>query len=179
MLNSLYGVDAPWQLREDFEAPDHPGEFDPNLGAYSLRTADSLLGGWNQSIPVVDKSEWRDPQVADAYVTVALASDPLSATHQPPAMRIPRGFQFDAYEMSRGRRFWDASDIRASTLVIRGELDFWSRPADLEALRTELVNAPQAEMRVIPNATHYLFNDRPEHGRQALLDEVIYFLSGD
>lgn len=177
MLNSLYGVDAPWELRAAFEEPDRPGEFDHDAGAYGLRTAASLLAGWDRSIPVADKSEWRDPRVAAAYVAEALASDPLSETQAPPAMRIPSGFQLESYEMSRGRRFWDAGAIRARTLAVRGDRDFWSRPVDLEALERGLVNAPQVRIVTISDGTHYLFNDRPERGRQAFLDEVVTFLA--
>jgi pimeloyl-ACP methyl ester carboxylesterase len=177
MLNSLYGVDAPWGMRAAFEAADRPGQFDPAAGAYGLRTAASLLGRWDDSIPVADKAEWRDPRVAEAYVAEALASDPMSETHSPPAMRIPTGFQLESYEMSRGRRFWEAGDVRARTLVVRGERDFWSRPEDLDALGRELAHAAVARTVTIPGGTHYLFNDRPECGRQVFLDEVVMFLA--
>jgi pimeloyl-ACP methyl ester carboxylesterase len=179
ILNSLYGIDAPWSLRAAFEPADRPGEFDRAAGAYGLRTAASLVGRWDDSIPVEDKSQWRDPRVAEAYVAEALASDPLSATHSPPAMRIPSGFQLESYEMSRGRRFWEASDVRARTLVVRGEGDFWSRPEDLQAFERELVHAAQARTVTIPGGTHYLFNDRHERGRQAFVDEVVTFLAAD
>jgi pimeloyl-ACP methyl ester carboxylesterase len=178
-VNSLYGVDAPWELRAAFEAEDRPGEFDRNAGAYALRTAAGLLRLWDRSIPVDDKSEWRDPVVAESYVDTALASDPLSETHTPPAMRTPSGFQLDSYEMSRGWRPWQASDLRVPTLVIRGERDFWSRPRDLEALGDELVSAPRARTVTIPDGTHHLFNDRPERGRTRFLEEVTTFLAVD
>lgn len=62
------------------------------------------------------------------------------------------------------------------TLVIRGELDFWSRPEDLSALETGLVNAAVVKAVTIPNATHYLFNDRPNRGRDRFIQEVQTFL---
>jgi pimeloyl-ACP methyl ester carboxylesterase len=177
MLNSLYGVKAPWQMREGFEASERPGEFDASIGAYTLRSAESLLRGWDSSIPIENKAQWRDPRVAEAYVVEALASDPLSATHSPPAMRIPAGFQLDSYGMSRGWRPWEARDVRARTLVIRGERDFWSRPDDVATLQRELTNAEDVRLVTIPDGTHYLFNDRPEHGRQQFLEEVVAFLA--
>ena len=177
ILNSLHGVDAPWTLRTAFEAPQRPGEFDRDAGAYGLRTAESLLARWDQSIPVADKGEWRDPVVAEVYVREALASDPASRTHSPPAMRVPSGFQLESYEMSRGRRFWEASDIRVPTMVVRGERDFWSRPEDLEALGRELTRAPRVRTVTIPGGTHYLFNDRPERGRRRFVEEVVAFLA--
>ena len=179
MLNSLYGVDAPWQLSRAFEAPNRPGEFDPGTGAYGLRTAPGLLARWDSSIPTADKGEWRDPRVAEAYVREALASDPASGTYTPPAMRIPSGFQLDSYEMSRGRRFWEAGNVRVPTLVVRGERDFWSRPEDLEALERELAAAPRVRTVTIPGGTHYLFNDRAERGRERFVEEVVEFLAPD
>lgn len=176
LLNTLYGLSAPWELREQFEAPGRRNEFDGALGAYSLRTASSLLAGWDDSIPTDDKSAWRDPVVGDAYVAEAMASDPLSESHEPPAIRVPRGFQREAFEMSMGRRYWEASEILAPTLVVRGQLDFWSRPEDAEVLRTEINQAGVARLVTILGGTHYLLNDRPEHGRTDFLREVVAFL---
>jgi alpha-beta hydrolase superfamily lysophospholipase len=64
LLNSMYGVDAPWALRQRFEDPQHPGSFDPHAGPYRLATVESLLDGWNRSIPVSNKDDWRNPRVA-------------------------------------------------------------------------------------------------------------------
>ena len=177
LLNGLYGVDAPWPLRSAFEAPGQAGVFHAGVGAYVLRTGASLLAGWDRSIPTDDKGAWRDPAVAEAYVAEALASDPRSVDHIPPAMRVPAGFQLESYELSIGRRFWEARDLRARTLVLRGARDFWSRPADLEAIRTEAVHAERLRAVTIPDATHYVFNDRPHRGRDALVSEVLGFLA--
>lgn len=177
MINSLYGVDAPWGLRAAFEAEDHPGTFDAGVGAYVLRTGAGLLGGWDRSIPMEDKAEWRDPRVAAAYVAGALTSDPQSDRHDPPAMRTPAGFQADSYLMSRGHRFWEAAALGVPTLVIRGERDFWSRPEDVEALQRELTNAPRFRTVTIPDATHHLHLDRPDRGRRQLLEEIGSFLA--
>lgn len=179
MLNSLYGVDAPWELRASFESPDQPGEFDPNAGAYGLRTGASLLAAWNRSIPAEDKTEWRDPQVASAYVAAALASDRQSDHQDPPAMRIPRGFQLDSYLMSRGERFWLARDLQSKVLIVRGERDFWSRPMDLEALANDIGDDTRVGTMTIPGATHYLLHDRPQRGRDRFLAEASAFLAAD
>ncbi|MBD2103696.1 alpha/beta fold hydrolase [Leptolyngbya sp. FACHB-261] len=174
MLNSLYGVDAPWPLRESFEDPSRPGQFNPNAGD-RLATAEDLLSSWNRAIPTTDKSQWRDPAIADAYQRTALASEPTS-NRQPPSLRIPGAFRQDAYNLSRGQKYWQASDIWVPTLVIRGERDHWSRPEDLTALQAELVNAPTARTVSIPDGTHFLFLDRPERGRARFLQEVLSFL---
>jgi pimeloyl-ACP methyl ester carboxylesterase len=80
-------------------------------------------------------------------------------------------------QFSTGSKYWNAADIRVPTLVIRGEQDFWSRPEDMTALKTELVNAPKVRTATIAQGTHYLFLDRPERGRDRFLQEVLSFFS--
>ena len=94
LLNALYGADAPHPLMghgSDMEDPTHPGRLNPSIGAYRCNTAESLLGGWNRSIPIEDTAAWRDPAIADSYVREALASDPESTNHNPLCFRSPNG----------------------------------------------------------------------------------------
>jgi pimeloyl-ACP methyl ester carboxylesterase len=176
MLNSLYGVNAPWEFGKTLENPERPGRFDSTAGAYRLNDALGILQLWNRNIPVEDKSQWRDPSVAQAYQQQSLKSDPTSATRQPPSLRLPGAYRLESYNLSQGQKYWNAKDITVPTLYIRGERDFWSRPADLQALEAELVNAPRKKMVTIAEATHYLFLDRPERGRDRFLQEVTGFL---
>lgn len=175
MVNSMYGVSAPWGLASGFQNPRQPTQFDPLAGACRIADGVSLLGGWNRAIPTEDKTIWRDPRVADAYVREGLASDPLAFSRTPPAMRIPGAFRKEHFEMARGNKYWDAHNIRVRTLYVRGTRDHWSRPEDLEALKRDLTNAP-ADFRSIPDATHFVFLDRPERGRSAFLKLVLDFL---
>ncbi len=177
LLNSLYGVNAPWELGKSFENPERPGEFDPNAGAYRLNTADGLLRQWNQTIPLEDKSQWHDPAVALCYQQQALKSDPTSSTRQPFSLRIPGAYRLESYNLALGQKYWRAKDITVPTLIVRGERDFWSRRADVSALKAELVNAPRAEVVTIPDGTHYLFLDRPERGRTQFIQSVLLFVS--
>jgi len=176
MLNSLYGVDAPWKLRSAFEDPNNPGTFDTSGGAYRFNDAAGLIAQWDRTIPVKDKNQWRDPRVVEAYQRAALASDPTSETRNPPSMRIPAAYRLESYNLSIGQKYWNAADIGVPTLVLRGELDFWSRPEDLQALEAELINAPRVETVTIPDGTHYLFNDRSERGRDRFIQEVLSFI---
>ena len=176
MLNSLYGVNAPWALTRRFENPNDPGTFDPSGGAYRLVDYAGFLRGWNNSIPVDDKPQWRDPSVADAYARTAVRLDPTSQTRTPPSARIPTAYREESFNLAQGYQFWDAHDINVPTLYIRGELDFWSRPEDAVAIASDLVNAPVVQTLTILKATHYLFNDRPEKGRTQFIEEVLAFL---
>jgi pimeloyl-ACP methyl ester carboxylesterase len=179
MLNALYGVPGPWELRARLEDPDRPGELTRSLGGYALRDASALLRNWETNIPTDDKASWRDPRVAAAYADAAITSDPTAATRDPPSVRVPSGPLHDAYLLASGTRLWNAADVRAATLIVRSELDFWSRREDIEALRRELVHARRVELVELPRATHFVFLDRPEHGRQRFVEELRAFLARD
>jgi hypothetical protein len=138
-----------------------------------------LLRSWDANIPVADKASWRDPRVAEAYASIAIASDPTSSQRTPPSVRVPNGPLRDSYLLAGGTKLWQARDVRAATLVIRSELDFWSRPEDVEALRTELVQARRVEIATLARSTHLVLLDRPGHGRAQLLDLLVQFLASD
>jgi pimeloyl-ACP methyl ester carboxylesterase len=177
MLNALYGVNAPWKLREALADKDEPGVFNKRAGAYRLVSAQGLIANWEAAIPTEDKSAWREPRVAEFYVRTTLSSDPTANQREPPTVRIPNAFQREAFDLSLGRKLYDAADIRVPTLVIRGARDHWSRTEDLLALDRELVNTPRKKVVTIPDATHYVFIDRAERGRAQLLDEIVSFVS--
>jgi len=170
LLNVLYGVKAPWPAGKAFEDPQRPGLFDPSAAGATLADAAGLTADWDRAIPDADKSKWRDPRVAQAYVTLALADAP------PGGLRIPGACLREHFEMARGKKLWDARDIRVPTLYARGTLDHWSRPEDLQALHAELVNAPSRQFIVLHGATHFLLLDRPEKGRAAFIHELLLFL---
>ncbi|TQM85121.1 alpha-beta hydrolase superfamily lysophospholipase [Saccharothrix saharensis] len=180
VLNSLYGATDGHPLLgrgSDYEDPARPGHFDDaRHGAYRLATGPGLLGGWDASIPVDDKSAWRDPRVAVAYVAHALASDPTSADREPSGFRAPTGALKDSFHLATGRRLWHAGTITARTLVLRGELDFWSRADDLTTLVEDLGRARDVRAAHLERATHFVHLDRAERGRDRLLDEVLRWL---
>ena len=177
LLNSIYGVNAAWGLRAAFENKEKPGVFNEQAGAFRRANVNTLTASWINAIPVEDKNSWRDPQVADFYVKTTLDGESADRKTDPPTVRLPNGFQREAYEMSLGRKIFDAAEIRVPTLVIRSELDHWSRPEDLTALEKDLKNATRKKFVMIPGATHLLFLDRPEHGRNILIKEIIGFLA--
>jgi pimeloyl-ACP methyl ester carboxylesterase len=180
MHNTLYaGSDVHPLLGHgtDLEDPEHLGQFNAKaFGAYRWTTAASTLGAWDRSIPEQDKSLWRDPAVADAYVEAALDSDPAGRTRNPPAFRAPSGAMEDSFALAIGRPLWDASRIRAAVLITASERDFWSRPEDRQRLEQDLVHAKSVRVVVIPNATHHVHLDRPERGRRMFLETVLAFL---
>lgn len=181
LYNTLYGGSDQHDLighGSSLEDPDHPGRFNADaIGAYRLSTAESLFGSWDQSIPLQDKTRWRDPDIAEAYAEAALASDSTSSDRSPASFRAPSGALEDSYYIATGRQLWDASLIRSAVLIVRSELDFWSRPQDQETLESHLVYAEKVRSVAIPEATHYVHLDRPERGRDRFIQEVLSFLS--
>ncbi|TIN25420.1 MAG: alpha/beta hydrolase [Mesorhizobium sp.] len=177
LYNTLYGgADQHPTLGagSPLEDPDRPGTFNVHaFGGYRLNTRPSLFTAWDDSIPVADKSQWRDPAVAAAYGNAALASDETAPTRQPPSFRSPSGAMADSFELAFDRRQWSAAALTMPVLVIRSGRDFWSRPEDPMTIVDE---APRAERLEIPDATHFVHLDRETAGRGVFLDAVKRFL---
>lgn len=177
LLNSLYGGSSVHPMmghHSDMEDPQQQGQFNrESCGSYRLNTEKSLFGVWDRSIPAENKDSWRDPAVEKAFAEAALASDSTSNSRTPPSFRSPCGAMEDSFYLAIGRQLWDASLITAPTLVLASEGDFWSRPEDRELLRNHLVHAPRVKIVVLKDATHFVHLDRPEHGRQQLIDEIV------
>ena len=180
VLNSLYRGNSLHPFighGSDSEDPAHPNHFNQAAcGAYRLNDAASLLRSWDRNIPVDNKNEWRDPDVAKAYVDASLASDATSRSRTPPSFRSPCGALEDSFYLAIGRQLWDASLITAPTLVLAGENDFWSRPEDRDNLAADLVHSARVRVVVISGATHFVHLDRSEKGRRVLLDEINSFV---
>jgi len=181
-LNALYGgsnVHRVLGVGSPNADPTKPDRFKQGAGGYALYDAASLWPSWDGTIPVADKSVWRSPEVAAAYARAAVASDPESERHQPPAFRAPLGAIEDSFYQATGRRLFDSCGITANVLIIRSEHDFWSRPEDAESLAHDAANARTVRIITLPNATHYVHLDRPERGRDTILQEVDAFLDGN
>lgn len=176
VYNALYGAHAGHEALgpgSDMADPQDPNRFAAaKFGAYRLNTAASLMPSWDRSIPVGNKALWRDPEVAEAYQRLALASDPASWQQDPPAFRAPSGAMEDSFYLASGRQLWDAAPITANVLVIRAGNDFWSRPEDVTRLQEHLANAASVKAVTIPHATHYFHLDRAGKGRDQFLAEV-------
>src|SRR5262249_29848154 len=88
------------------------------------------------------QDQYREPEGVDAFSRAALATDPTSATRNPPSLRAPNGVLEDSFYQATGRPLWNAANIGVPTLVIAGEDDTWSFPQDREGLMRDLTNAP-------------------------------------
>ncbi len=84
----------------------------------------------------------------------------------------PGGAIEDSFVQASGRRLYDAGDITAVVLLVRGTADFWSRPEDLQAFAHDAVHARRVRVLEIPGGSHFLHLERAEAGRAALLDAL-------
>jgi pimeloyl-ACP methyl ester carboxylesterase len=183
LYNTIYGGGSNHPTLgngSNMEDPERPGRFNEvAFGAYRLNTAASLLPSWDNSIPVEDKSEWRDPRIVEAFVKESMASDETSGDRVPSSFRSPSGAMEDTFYIASGRQLWDASLIKVPTLVIQSENDFWSRDEDRERLVEHLVHSPFVRDVLIEDATHYVHLDRPDKGRNRFIEEVVHALQSD
>ncbi|SFU18766.1 Pimeloyl-ACP methyl ester carboxylesterase [Algoriphagus locisalis] len=168
-LNSLYGTNAPWELKQYFW---HEGDTTKFKKGDLFRTSDKqgLVRKWMETIPVANKDEWRDSLVMEGYRKTA-----VSFGKDTTRMTVPGGYREESFYMSQGRKYWTAENINVPSLIIRTELDFWSRPDDLKAFEQDLPSTVERRIIEIPG-THYVFLDRLEKGKGELIEELVGFL---
>jgi alpha-beta hydrolase superfamily lysophospholipase len=165
LVNTMYGVKGAWELRNSPSPED----------AYRLVDAASFVRRWNATIPSMNKADWREDEVEQAYSQIAVAADPTHSQRVPPSARVPLAYWHEHVRMSNGEKLWDARRIKVSTLLVRGALDFWSRPLDIETMQTEFMNAKELQTLILPQGTHFLFLDKPERGKAQMLEAMQIF----
>lgn len=179
LYNAIYGggTSFPRYRNTPLEDPARPGRFNfQEYGGYAYNKLDMLLDKWDQSIPIEDKDAWRDPAVAAAFRQALIDGDPTSTTRDPVTFRSPNGMLQDSFHIGRGEKLVHASQVTCKVMIIRPELDYFSRPEDVTAMQEDLCNAEDVQIWEPANTTHYLILDRPERGRTESLDRVSAFI---
>jgi len=182
LYNVLYGgVEGHARYRDHpLEDPARPGHFNQaHYGGYSLNDPDMLMTKWAQSIPVEDKDSWRDPKVAEAFRQALIDGDPASTNHEPPRYRSPNGMLEDSFYMGRGDKLIHASQVYCDVLIMRPQLDYFSRPGDVKALVADLVNSPRVETWEPENMTHFVIVDRDSAGRAEAVNRILTFIGNN
>lgn len=169
-LNSLYGVNAPWGLRRFFASETDSMKYD-KTSFFRVSESQSLTRSWTRTIPLANKEEWRDPKVEHSYRQYA-----SSFGDDTTVMKVPGGYREESFYMSIGKKYWDAKDITVPALIIRTKLDFWSRPEDIEAIKSDMINSSQSKFLTIPG-THYVFLDKPNRGKEKLINAMVQFIN--
>lgn len=91
----------------------------------------------------------------EAWGHAYLATDPASASRQPPAVQVPAGPMADIGLLWSGEALVDASRVRAPTLLVRGEWDSMCDDRDAARLVRSMSGAPVRD-RVIAKGTHLM-----------------------
>lgn len=163
VLNSLYGVKAPWQFNEVFADPANPQKFNNAIPVYRQSTEQAVINIWQTAITPADTLVKADSVVIKAFAKSAVSYNPEHL------LKTPGGFRKESFYMAQGKKYWDARDIAVPTLLIRSDHDFWSRPIDLETYFAELVNVPNKKKVVLVNANHFPFLDTSNVRRKLII----------
>ncbi len=111
----------------------------------------------------------------EAWVAATAATDPWGAAQTPPVMRVPTGPGFDRARPTGGLPF-EAANIRAPILLVKGEWDVDTPSSMAQALFPRLVNAAYKQYLEIGEGTHSILLER---NRMLLFRAVQRFLDDD
>lgn len=150
-----------------------PTDFNTTLGAYRLVSEAANTARWNGEIPVDDKDRYRDPQLPVEFWKECMATDPTSASRNPPSLRAPNGVLEDSFYQATGRPLWNAANIYAQAMIIAGPYDTWSFPEDRNNLMRDLVHSTGRRSVLIPDSTHFVLFER---NRNLFFEEIYRFL---
>lgn len=91
----------------------------------------------------------------DAWARAYLATDPASASRDPPAVQVPTGPMADIGALWSGEPLVDASRVRTPTLLVRGAWDSVCDDRDAARLMQAMSNAAVRD-HVIARGTHLM-----------------------
>lgn len=167
-LNSMYGVKGDWNIRQYFQSPRDTTKYN-KTAHFRISDKKSLTTSWTNSIPIDDKSKWRNPVIAEALENQACAYGA-----DPNVLKVPGGYREESFYMSLGKRYWNSKDLTVPTLVIRTKYDFWSRKIDFNSFKEDFPgNVPSKFVTI--NGTHYVFLDNNDKGRKKLIKLIFKF----
>ena len=146
----------------------------PYQGAYRTGTFEQVRGFHAAGIPQ-DRVEWISPGNWYAkWWQANLATDKEGAARKPPVLRAPNGVMRDLNESwAKGKPTYDASKIRAPTLLVVGEWDVITPPEQGQALFKRLVGSTDRRLVVLSEGSHSMAVER---NRMRLIREVQNFL---
>lgn len=165
---------APQWLRTQGRSPTDVGG---PLGAYRVVTEEGVRKRRAAGVGGAKQAELMPAHWFDAYMEVALASDPWSKTQNPRAFRAPNGVVLDGREyQNAGKPIYDPAAIRVPTLLILAEQDADTPLYMAQTLFPLLVNAPSKRLVVIGDGTHVVLTEK---NRMQLFREVdVFFQEG-
>jgi pimeloyl-ACP methyl ester carboxylesterase len=133
----------------------------PPTTAYRSVTVDAARQRWLNGVPADKQADLIPPGGFDAWARAVLDSDPDGARQAPPVIRAPNGVMADILGgWLRGRRFYDAAEIRVPTFIVKAEWDTDTPAAMAQGLFASLKNAPSRSYLEIGEGTHTLMLEK-------------------
>jgi pimeloyl-ACP methyl ester carboxylesterase len=134
------------------------------LGAYRLVDAAATVKRWTVNLDATQRAAIASEAAITAWAEAAVASDPEAARHDPPRLRAPTGVIKDVRDYwLAGRATYDPAAITSPTLVIVGEWDQETTPAQGQAVFSRLSKAAERRYTVVGAGTHLLLLERQRH----------------
>ncbi len=145
------------------------------LRPYRLVTEEATARRWTVGLNDMQKAAIGSAASRAQWAQAAVASDPQSCRHTPALLRAPTGVVKDVTECwMQGRPTWEPSLVRCPTLVVVGEWDHETTPAQGREVFARLSGTDIRRFVVIGGATHLMLLERQ---RQQLYEVVAAFLS--
>lgn len=149
----------------------------PKFSAYRTVQRQAALDRWLLRVPEDKKAGLIPAGVFDAWWNATIASDPVGAAANPPALRAPNGVMHDILNnWGSGNAMFDPAKITVPTILVVAEWDQDTRPYMAQTLFPLLTNAPQKRLVVVGEGTHTLMLEK---NRMTLITEVQKFFEDE
>jgi pimeloyl-ACP methyl ester carboxylesterase len=149
----------------------------PKFPAYRTVQRQTAQERWLREVPEDKKASLIPPGVFDMWWNATIATDPVGAANNPPALRAPNGVMHDILNSwSSGKALFDPVNITVPTILVVAEWDQETKPYMAETLFPLLTNAPQKRLVVAGEGTHTLMLEK---NRMTLISEVQKFFEED
>lgn len=124
---------------------------------YRSVTLEQARQRWFAGVPAEKQAALVPQAWLDTWARAIFESDPEGSKQSPPVLRAPNGVLVDILgEWLRGRRLYDPSQLRAPTLIIKGDWDVDTPAAMAQGLFASLSGVPYRSYIEIGEGTHML-----------------------
>ncbi len=131
------------------------------IPGYSLWTVEEAAARLQQGAPADHRADLTPPAWYQAWEAATIATDSEARNYNPPRVRSPAGALTDFAEAAQtGKPLYDPAAITAATLVVVGEWDGLTTPANAQELFAHLTHASSKRFVEIGGATHFAHLER-------------------
>jgi pimeloyl-ACP methyl ester carboxylesterase len=149
----------------------------PKFPAYRTVQRQAAYDRWLTNVPEDKKATLIPAGWFDMWWNATIASDPVGAAKDPPALRAPNGVLADIFgNWLSGKATYDPAKISVPTILVVAEWDQDTKPYMAQTLFPLLVNAPQKRLIQAGEGTHHFMMEK---NRMTLISEVQKFLEED